>query len=215
MAKKKRRTRRRSSFSVLNALEAYVYATILTEGVAGTSPIGLITGATDIGSTVLKTSTGLGSEMSMSTVVTGADAISLGDIATEPALAFSSNQQNCNQVFEEVVIRWLNSVIMLKATVKFLQVDHVGMDPNWREIVEDMTPEQVNDWLETQNLVLGGIGAIIGLILGGPVGAGIGGVVGGGVANSIPALCAFGRGAEYPCENSTQGGEARIRSGAG
>jgi hypothetical protein len=94
MAKKKRRTRRRSSFSVLNALEAYVYATILTEGVAGTSPIGLITGATDIGSTVLKTSTGLGSEMSMSTVVTGADAISLGDIATEPALAFSTMANN-------------------------------------------------------------------------------------------------------------------------
>ena len=71
------------------------------------------------------------------------------------------------------------------ATLLFLidyVLDHVGMDPNWRIIVEDMTPDQVNDWLETQNLVLGGIGAIIGLIFGGPVGAGIGGVVGGGVA---------------------------------
>ena len=77
------------------------------------------------------------------------------------------------------------------ATLLFLidyVLDHVGMDPNWREIVEDMTPDQVNDWLETQNLVLGGIGAIIGLIFGGPVGAGIGGVVGGGVAEVGEAI---------------------------
>jgi len=94
MAKKRKRSRRRNTFSVINALEAYVYATILTEGVAGTSPIGLLTGATDIGSTTLKTSTGLGSEIGLTTVVTGADAISLGDIATEPALAFSTMASN-------------------------------------------------------------------------------------------------------------------------
>jgi len=71
------------------------------------------------------------------------------------------------------------------ATLLFLidyVLDHLGLDPNWREITSEMTPEQLNDWLETQNLVLGGIGAIIGLILGGPVGAGIGGVAGGAVA---------------------------------
>ena len=94
MAKKRKRSRRRNTFSVINALEAYVYATILTEGVAGTSPIGLLTGATDIGSSQLKTYTGFGSESSMTTVVTGADAISLGDIATEPSLAFSTMASN-------------------------------------------------------------------------------------------------------------------------
>ena len=55
MAKKRKRSRRRNTFSVINALEAYVYATILTEGVAGTSPIGLLTGATDIGQTLTTT----------------------------------------------------------------------------------------------------------------------------------------------------------------
>jgi len=94
MAKKRKRSRRRNTFSVINALEAYVYATILTEGVAGTSPIGLLTGATDIGSTMTKTYTGLGAETGTSMVITGADAISLGDIATEPALAFSSMASN-------------------------------------------------------------------------------------------------------------------------
>ena len=94
MAKKRKRSRRRNTFSVINALEAYVYATILTEGVAGTSPIGLLTGATDIGSTMTKTYTGLGEQTGTSMVITGADAISLGDIATEPALAFSSMASN-------------------------------------------------------------------------------------------------------------------------
>jgi len=94
MAKKRKRSRRRNTFSVINALEAYVYATILTEGVAGTSPIGLLTGATDIGQTLTKTYGGLGEQMGTSMVTTGADQISLGDIASEPALAFSTMATN-------------------------------------------------------------------------------------------------------------------------
>lgn len=63
-------------------------------------------------------------------------------------------------------------------------LDSIGLDPNWREIIADMTPEQVNDWFESQNLVLGGIGAIIGGLLGGYPGAVIGGAVGSGVAEA-------------------------------
>ncbi len=94
-ARKKKRTYRRKSFSVLNALEAYVYATILTEGVAGTSPIGLITGATDLGTKI--TSVGMGSRPEQTLTVSGAGEISLGDILSEPQLALetmSSNFQN-------------------------------------------------------------------------------------------------------------------------
>lgn len=69
-------------------------------------------------------------------------------------------------------------------------LDSLGLDPNWREIIADMTPEQIKDWFETQNLVLGGIGAILGGIVGGaiipvvgaPIGAAVGGVAGGVVA---------------------------------
>jgi len=70
-------------------------------------------------------------------------------------------------------------------------LDHLGLDPNWREIVEDLTPEGVADWLETQNLVLGGIGAILGLLLGGWTGAAIGGVAGGAVAEGAEAVWPF------------------------
>jgi len=69
-------------------------------------------------------------------------------------------------------------------------LDNIGLDPDWKAIIADMTPEGIKDWFETQNLVLGGIGAILGGILGGaiipvvgaPIGAAVGGVAGGVVA---------------------------------
>jgi len=64
-------------------------------------------------------------------------------------------------------------------------LDNIGLDPDWKEIIVDMTPDGVKDWFETQNLVLGGIGAIIGAILGGPIGAVVGGTVGSGVAEVV------------------------------
>jgi len=66
-------------------------------------------------------------------------------------------------------------------------LDHLGLEFNWREIIEDMTPEQVHDWLESQNLIFGGIGAILGLLLtgGNPYGAAAGGVAGGVVAEGF------------------------------
>ena len=46
--KAKRRSRRRSSFSLINALEAYTYATIMTEGITGASPVGFFLGEGDL-----------------------------------------------------------------------------------------------------------------------------------------------------------------------
>ncbi len=64
-------------------------------------------------------------------------------------------------------------------------LDRSGIDPNWREIIKDMTPDQVKDWFETQNIVGGGIGFIIGALLGGPIGAGIGAVGGSAVVEGL------------------------------
>ena len=96
MAKRRKRSRRRNTFSVINALEAYVYATILTEGVAGTSPIGLLTGATDLTqvSSMLTKQQSSGEFGGGGMITVGGDAISLGDIATEPSLAFSTMANN-------------------------------------------------------------------------------------------------------------------------
>lgn len=42
-----------------------------------------------------------------------------------------------------------------------------GIDPNWREITQDMTPDAIKDWLEPQNVVIGGIFALIVALSGG------------------------------------------------
>ena len=90
MAKKRKRSRRRNTFSVLNALEAYVYATILT------------TGATDLtrisgGLTKMQQSSGEFGGAGTGSITVGAQAISLGDIASEPGLAFSTMAMNFQQ----------------------------------------------------------------------------------------------------------------------
>ena len=95
MARKKKRRSRRKTFSVLNALEAYVYATILTEGVAGTSPWGFVTGAADLGMTQT-TGLGMGSfgRDQQQLAITGAGEISLGDLMKEPTMALDTMANN-------------------------------------------------------------------------------------------------------------------------
>ena len=92
MAKKRKRSRRRSSFSVINALEAYVYATILTEGTAGTSPVGMLTGKADIAEGMVKNPF-TGMEMATGEF-TGTGVISLADIATAPGVALGTMAMN-------------------------------------------------------------------------------------------------------------------------
>tara|TARA_Y100000310_G_scaffold298062_1_gene331638 strand:- start:227 stop:643 length:417 start_codon:yes stop_codon:yes gene_type:complete len=87
--RRKKRTRRKPAFSILNALEAYVYAAIITEGVAGTSPWGLITGKTDLTSHVTTGGVGRGD-----LVISGQGEISLGDMMSNPSLALDTMQAN-------------------------------------------------------------------------------------------------------------------------
>ena len=47
-------------------------------------------------------------------------------------------------------------------------LDQLGLDPNWREGIEDMTPEQVTEWLDGQQLQLGGLLALANPFLGLP-----------------------------------------------
>jgi len=96
MPRKKRKTRRSRAFSVLNALEAYVYATILTEGVAGTSPVGFLTGDADLG---MKSGTASGrplwtGQTAEGLQIVGSGEISLGDLISEPGLAISQMAGN-------------------------------------------------------------------------------------------------------------------------
>lgn len=71
-------------------MESLTYASILTEGVAGTSVFGLLTGDTDlVQSSVYDQGLGIST-----TTWTGGSALSLGDIATNPGQAVSIMQTN-------------------------------------------------------------------------------------------------------------------------
>lgn len=76
--------------------------------------------------------------------------------------------------------RWLTPILNALGDPVFLLaigaslaliIDRLLPDTDWRGITEGMTPDQVNDWLETQNIIGGTIGGIIGGILGLGVGA--------------------------------------------
>jgi len=98
MARRKKTTRRRSrTFRVLNAVEAYLYANVLSMGLFNTSPLGFLTGPGDITNK---------QDYSYNAVVTqfgnsitspgyasvGADQISLMDIIQNPGYALATAQ---------------------------------------------------------------------------------------------------------------------------
>jgi len=85
--RKTKRRRQKKEFSLWDAGVALGNLTILTEGALGTSPLSFITGKQDLAT---KTSSGWGDMvLSGQTSVTGADEISLADLLSEPALAYS------------------------------------------------------------------------------------------------------------------------------
>ncbi len=78
---KAKKSRRRRTKSLYSMAVGYGNLAILTQGIAGTSPYGMITGKADIGYTT-------------SGSLTGAGAISLGDILQNPSAAFSQMNSN-------------------------------------------------------------------------------------------------------------------------
>jgi hypothetical protein len=98
MPRKKKKTRRKPAFSILNAIEALAYGSLITEGVAGTSLSGFLFGDTNLGMQTTKTSLGMGTfgrdQQTLSTELVGAGEISLGDIISEPTLAISTMTTN-------------------------------------------------------------------------------------------------------------------------
>lgn len=113
---KKRKSRRAKSFSVINALEAYVYATILTEGVAGTSPWGFITGASDIVQRTHYTGVQEGT-----TSWSGTGEISVGDLMTEPSVALDTMANNFQSNLAPMAIAAFGTSITFRIGKKLLR----------------------------------------------------------------------------------------------
>jgi hypothetical protein len=105
MARRKKSTRRRSPrvTSLLNVAEGYAQANVLTQGILRNSPVGVITGATDLGMKMVPDRVGGYDTSSM--VMTGEDSLSLGDIVSSPEMAFNVMQTNAMNNWQSMIVQ--------------------------------------------------------------------------------------------------------------
>ena len=113
MARRRKAKRRRGpkQFSVINAIEAYAYANLLTEGLAGTSPVGFITGTSDI------SVTGQGTSL----LITGADQLNLAEMITHPGAAFTGMQTNFMANYQNMAVQAIGIGVGFKVAKKLLR----------------------------------------------------------------------------------------------
>ena len=127
--KAKPKRRRSRAISALNLLESYTYASILSEGLAGTSPIGMITGDTDLSSREQLTSYS-GGQFNYSTVVSGAGEISLGDIISQPALAVATLQSNFMNNYQTMAVQAFGTRLAFKFGKRLLRQPIANINRN-------------------------------------------------------------------------------------
>ena len=113
MARRKKSKRRRGPkmFSVISAIESYAYANLLTEGLAGNSPVGFITGGSDIA---------YGSSNGVMTV-SGAGQLSLSEIITHPTTAFTGMQANFMANYQTMAVQAIGIGVGFKVARKLLR----------------------------------------------------------------------------------------------
>ena len=113
MARRKKSKRRRGPkmFSVISAIESYAYANLLTEGLAGNSPVGFITGGSDIS---------YGSSNGVMTV-SGAGQLSLSEIISHPTTAFTGMQANFMANYQTMAVQAIGIGVGFKVARKLLK----------------------------------------------------------------------------------------------
>jgi hypothetical protein len=107
--------RRSRAVSALNILESYMYANILSQGLAGSSPIEMVTGATDLQTQ----STTYGSQTFSYTA--GAGQISLGDIVQSPGLALEAFSSNFMNNYQSMAVQSIVTGLTFKFGKKLLR----------------------------------------------------------------------------------------------
>ena len=89
----------------MNVAESYAYANVLTSGLMGTTPVGFVTGATDLGMKTTSSYNQLSGNMTYTDVAVGGGAISLGDIVSAPDQAFGIVQQNFMNNYQAMAVQ--------------------------------------------------------------------------------------------------------------
>ena len=89
--KKAKRSRRKPDMSLINLAESYAYATTITSGVFGNSPVGLIGfGDAGVGSTAMATTNG---------------GLSLQSIISDPGSSFDTMQANFTANYQAMAVQ--------------------------------------------------------------------------------------------------------------
>jgi len=120
MARRRKASRRRSprSVSLLNIAESYAYASILTQGIAGTSPLGFITGQADAGMTSVYDA-GLNTT---SMVYQNPDgAVSLSDLVTSPEGSFAAMQAGFKANYQTMAVNSILTGITFRVGKRLLR----------------------------------------------------------------------------------------------
>ena len=112
---KRKAPRRSRAISALNVLESYMYANILTQGLAGSSPIEMVTGATD-----LQTQTSTYGTQTFS-YTAGAGQISLGDIVQSPGLALEAFSDNFMSNYQSMAVQSIVTGLTFKFGKRLLR----------------------------------------------------------------------------------------------
>ena len=122
MARRRKAKRRRGPklFSVISAIESYAYANLLTEGLAGTSPVGFITGTSDISV----------KQVSGAMVVSGAEELTLSEIITHPTAAFMGMQTNFMANYQTMAVQAIGIGVGFKVARKLLRRPISNVDRN-------------------------------------------------------------------------------------
>jgi len=114
MARRRKKTRRRRGpkyFSVINAIEAYAYANLLTQGIAGTGPVSFLTGGSDISMDY----------QNGALVVQGTDQLTLSEMVTNPAAAFAGMQSNFMANYQQMAVQGITIGIGFKLAKRLLR----------------------------------------------------------------------------------------------
>jgi len=119
MARKRKAQRRRSpkTTSLLNLTESYLYASVLTEGAMGTTPVGFVTGKADL----VTKPTFMPLTYTTEMVQSGGEAISLRDIISEPDQAFNIIQSNVMANYVPMIAKSVGIRIGFKLGKKLLR----------------------------------------------------------------------------------------------
>tara|TARA_Y100000004_G_scaffold47854_1_gene52673 strand:+ start:337 stop:744 length:408 start_codon:yes stop_codon:yes gene_type:complete len=115
MARRRKAKRRRGpkKFSVISAIEAYAYANLLSTGLAGNTPMGFITDASDAKSIAVSGSTAM--------TVTVGESISLSEMITHPGAAFDTMQSNFMNNYQSMAVQAIGIGVGFKLARRLLR----------------------------------------------------------------------------------------------